>query len=351
MSLFDEGEEDLVFAGDIAEEEFVSKPAETTEETSTQKSLADYTQKQIFDHLLELFSEKTNPSLEFLDAAFLHVRITSPFFQAPNRQALLDRIEAHFDAYKQEQLKEIQKRAVSAPSNVPVDVGTSVATGTPGAKKHLGEDPVKKLQDLVMERLSGEDEAVPVNNLLQSLSQEYSIPKETYGKRWLRWLTMQDFLNVNTDENMVSLLPEYNTGAGKNLQFPIMPEPKKKKNKKKKAAPMHLDAGGPANDGGASRGDFNRRGTSPYRGGPPRGRRGRGFHPAGQMAQKSNTYPYTQLPYRNNTYPYSPRGSYGGGRPNRGGGMRGRGYRGRGRGGGWGRGRPPWQQRGRYQSY
>ena len=68
MSLFDEGEEDLVFAGDIAEEEFVSKPAETNEETSTQKSLADYTQKQIFDHLLELFSEKTNPSLDFLDA-------------------------------------------------------------------------------------------------------------------------------------------------------------------------------------------------------------------------------------------------------------------------------------------
>eukprot|EP00492_Amphilonche_elongata_P003865 TRINITY_DN4230_c0_g1_i1.p2 TRINITY_DN4230_c0_g1~~TRINITY_DN4230_c0_g1_i1.p2 ORF type:complete len:118 (+),score=34.60 TRINITY_DN4230_c0_g1_i1:41-355(+) len=101
-----------------------------------------------------------------------HVRNHTAYFEIPNgRQLITEAMEAHYDLYRKEQIQKLQKRAVSAPSAVAADIEITNSTGT-NVKKPLGEDATKKLQDLITERLSGEDGPVPVNNLLQSLSQE-----------------------------------------------------------------------------------------------------------------------------------------------------------------------------------
>jgi len=297
------------------------------------KEAEPLTNHELFKRIYSTFESQKTPELEFLDAAFSFIRTTTEFFSLPNMVGIKAKLDNQMEVQKKEMIHKIQKKAQIEKTLEPeVEDPIGTEPSTPFTKKKLGENAMSKLQDLCIERLSGETEPVPINNLLQSLSQEYDIPKETYNKKWQRWLGMQDFLVLDTDTNLVSLLPEYNTGAEKNTRFPILPDTRTKKKKPKKT-PLFNPSSKKQNNN--SRGDDWTLYPPQNAGGPRRGRGGfqasYPYHP--YAVNPANVYPYNSGPPA-----WGPRGGYGGFRGRsrgrgrgRGRGRRGRGRRGRGR--------------------
>merc|ERR1719499_1050450 len=103
--------------------------------------------------------------------------LSTDFFSAPNLIRLKEKLDHQLKEQNKKTIHKIQtknseKTDVSSP---PAEVSTASIIDTTGKKKQLGDNPTLKLQDLIIDRLSGETQPVPINNLLQSVSQEYDI--------------------------------------------------------------------------------------------------------------------------------------------------------------------------------
>jgi len=169
--------------------------------------------KQLLRDIVTSFPNKRTAEMDLLEILFEYLRTETDFFHHPQVVHVKNKLDEHLSLYKKEfclraQNSAARKRGLET-SEIPVKEPL----------KLLGGKPVEKLQKLIIDRLSGEDKPVPINNLLQSLSAEYLIPKSVYCKKWKKFLEKQDFLVLN--ESQVSVAAKYNSGASKNLKYPI----------------------------------------------------------------------------------------------------------------------------------